>query len=94
MRAAAGGERRRCYGTQGRYDGESKSNQTSMKPALLFGGDYNVFALWSCRPGDRRRTPPGFAAVASRRIAPSGTRENGRFGGGKRGLRRDLFPSS
>jgi len=29
----------------------------SMKPALLFGGDYNVYALWSCRPRGPGKNP-------------------------------------
>ena len=28
-----------------------------MKPALLFGGDYNVYALWSCRPRGPAKNP-------------------------------------
>src|SRR5262249_20166380 len=32
----------------------------SMKPALLFGGDCNVFALWSCRPRGPAKNPAKF----------------------------------
>ena len=47
--AAAGGERRRLWDA-GAVRRGIEVESDSMKPALLFGGDYNAFALWSCRP--------------------------------------------
>ena len=57
IRAAAGGERRRLYGTQGAVRRGIEVESDSMKPALLFGGDYNVYALWSCRPRGPGKNP-------------------------------------
>src|SRR5262245_28878397 len=58
-----------------------------MKPALLFGGDYNAFALWSCRPRGTGEEPRlSFAAWlrAGWRLFRGLEKTEG-LGGGKRG---------